>query len=307
LESKEAGWLMSVVRPPNLEAISISKTSTGRYFMNKLTRLGQFFLAIPMVAFGVQHFIYMDFVTRVVPRLPAWVPKPALLAGVFGAFLIAAGVAIMLGKAARSVALLLGAVILASFALLHLPLVLADPGTGNLWTKAGKALALAGGSFLIAGSLPLESGARAGGLATIIKALEKLIPLGRFFLGAFLILGGIQHFIYAEFVATLVPAWIPGHLFWTYFSAVALIAGGLGMMIRMTARLAASLSAIMIFLWSVSLHIPRALADLHNANETTAVFEALAMSGAAILVAVAENKRIEVENKIVERTVAPAP
>jgi uncharacterized membrane protein len=275
----------------------------GRSFMNKLTRLGQLFLAIPMVAFGVQHFIYMDFVTRVFPRLPAWIPKPSFLAGVFGAFLIVTGAAIIFGKSARLAALLLGAVILASFALLHLPLVLADPGTGNLWTKAGKALALAGGSLLVAGSLSIEPGTRAGGLAKMEKALARLIPLGRFFLGAFLILCGILHFRYAEYVAGLVPAWIPGHLFWTYFSGAALIAGGLGIMIPMTARLAASLTAIMIFLWFVFLHIPRALADLHDANETTAVFEALAMTGAAILVAVAKNQKIETENKIVEKVV----
>ena len=53
----------------------------------------------------------------------------------------------------------------------------------------------------------------------------------------------------------------------------------------MTARLAATLTGIMIFSWVVLLHIPRALADVHNANETTAVFEALAMTGPAFLVA----------------------
>jgi uncharacterized membrane protein len=273
--------------------------------MSKLTSLGRFFLAIPMVAFGVQQFIHMDFVTRVFPGLPAWIPNHSFLAGVFGAFLIVAGAAIMLGLAARPVALLLGAVILASFALLHLPLVLADPATGNLWTKAGKALALAGGSFLVAGSLPVESGTRTGGLAAMEKALERLIPLGRYFLGAFLILCGILHFIYVEFVAGLVPAWIPGHLFWTYFTGVALIAGGLGIIIPMTTRLAATLSAMMIFLWLVLLHIPRAVAALYSANETTAVFEAMAMTGAAILVAVARNeKRIEAEDRVVERVVA---
>jgi hypothetical protein len=32
-------------------------------------------------------------------------------------------------------------------------------------------------------------------------------------------------------------------------------------------------------------HIPRALADLHDSNETTAVFEALAFAGVAFLIA----------------------
>ena len=47
-----------------------------------------------------------------------------------------------------------------------------------------------------------------------------------------------------------------------------------------------SASAVMVFFWVLMLHIPRALADLHNSNETTAVFEALAVTGTAILAAV---------------------
>ncbi len=41
----------------------------------------------------------------------------------------------------------------------------------------------------------------------------------------------------------------------------------------------------MIFLWVILPHIPRAMADFHNANETTAVFEALAFSGIAFMLA----------------------
>ena len=107
-------------------------------------------------------------------------------------------------------------------------------------------------------------------------------------LGAFLVSSGIQHFLFVPFVATLVPAWIPGPRLWTEFAGVALIAGGLGLIVPRTARLAGSLSGLMIFLWFVMLHIPRALAAADAAsrrNEWTAVFEALAMSGIALLLA----------------------
>ena len=40
-----------------------------------------------------------------------------------------------------------------------------------------------------------------------------------------------------------------------------------------------------LFEYRVVLHVPRALADLRDTNETTAVFEALAMSGIGFLVA----------------------
>ena len=42
-------------------------------------------------------------------------------------------------------------------------------------------------------------------------------------------------------VATLVPAWIPNPTFWTYFAGVALIAGGIGLVLVATSRLAATL------------------------------------------------------------------
>ena len=41
----------------------------------------------------------------------------------------------------------------------------------------------------------------------------------------------------------------------------------------------------MILLWVVLLHIPRAMADLHNAGEMSGIFEALALSGAAFILA----------------------
>jgi uncharacterized membrane protein len=115
--------------------------------------------------------------------------------------------------------------------------------------------------------------------------LERFIPLGRFFFAAFLILCGIEHFIYIDLVATMVPAWIPGSVFWASFAGVALIAGGVGIIVPLTTRLAGALSGLMIFLWVFLVHIPRAVA-MRNSNETTAVFEALAMSGIAFIVAV---------------------
>jgi hypothetical protein len=66
---------------------------------------------------------------------------------------------------------------------------------------------------------------------------------------------------------------------------VALIAGGVGILIPKVRGLAALLSGIMILLWVVLLQIPRALSAPRDSNETTAVFEALAMSGTALLVA----------------------
>ena len=257
--------------------------------MHKLVKSGNAFgrccIGIAMIGFGLQHLVYRDFVTRLVPKLPAWIPAHSLLACAFGAALTAAGVALLFGKGVRVTALLLGTMILASFALLYLPLLAGDPGNAGLWVNAGKALALSGGALLIAGGLTSKPEGSDSRFAAVADSLERLVPLATWFVGAFFAYCGVLHFVYVSFVASLVPPWIPGHVFWTYFSGVMLVAGGLGMNVRPTARLAAGLSALMLFLWVILLHIPRALANLRDSNETTAVFEALAIAAAALLAA----------------------
>jgi hypothetical protein len=87
----------------------------------------------------------MNFKTRVIPTLPAWNPAHTFLSCVFSAIMIASCVAILIEKVARSASLLLGVVILSSFAIpataYHNALL---PINIGLWARAGKAPALSG-------------------------------------------------------------------------------------------------------------------------------------------------------------------
>lgn len=239
--------------------------------------LGRLFFAIAIVAFGIQQLVAGGFV-RLVPPLPTWIPSPGLWARLVGLVLVILGLAIGTGRKARWAAAVLSLMLALLFLLLHLPLALKRPMVGFVWTNPVKALAMLGGVILLAGALPEAS-------SGIARLFRKLMPLGPLFLGGFMILGGIQHFVYADFVARLVPSWIPGTRFWVYFTGVALIAGGVGILLPKTQRLAATMSGIMIFLWVVLLHVPRALADLHDTGEISGVFEALALSGVAFILA----------------------
>ncbi|WP_431211722.1 hypothetical protein ACQ86N_38900 [Puia sp. P3] len=102
-----------------------------------------------------------------------------------------------------------------------------------------------------------------------------------------MIVFGIDHFLYTDFVATLVPSWIPGHIFWTYFAGIALIGAGLAIMFRFRLKQVGILLGVMIFLWLILLHIPRAAVApaTDNGNELTSVFQALGFSGAAFVMA----------------------
>jgi uncharacterized membrane protein len=240
-----------------------------------LARAGRTLFAISLAAFGIEQFIVSDFVPGRAPAWPAAMPGRLAFAYVTGALLIGAGAAIAANRQeARRIAVSTAAMIAAWALVRHLPIVAADHSLGGAWTNAGKALAMSGGALVVAGSLPP-------------RRSEALLAIGRVCLAAFLVLAGIQHFLFAGFVQTLVPGWIPGRLFWTYFAGVALIAGGTGMLIPRTARLAATLAGLMVFLWVFMLHIPRAVQappELKR-NEWTAVFEALAFSGVAFTLA----------------------
>jgi uncharacterized membrane protein len=247
---------------------------------------GRCFIAVAMIAFGVQHLVYADFVTRLAPRLPAVIPGPYVFAYIFGAYLVVSGLALFFHETARTAALILATVLLGSLTFLYLPALVGKPGDMGLWTKTGKALTFCGGVLLIAGSLPAKPWRDRSAVAMVARPSEKLIPFGRYFLAAFFTFCGVLHFFYVDYVAGLVPTWIPAPFFWTYFAGAALIASGLGISIPPTTRTAAALSALMVFLWVLLLHIPRAFANLRDSNETTAVFEALAVTGTALLVAV---------------------
>lgn len=132
--------------------------------VERLLSTGRVLFGLGLLGFGIQNFIYADFVAG---RAPAWPePLPGRLVWAFssGAVLAVSGAAIVSGRWARKGAVTAGTMILC-------------------WGFS-----------------------------------------------AFLFLSGTQHFLYARFVAKLVPAWIPEPMFWAYAAGAALLAGGMGLL-----------------------------------------------------------------------------
>jgi uncharacterized membrane protein len=243
---------------------------------------GYILFAIAFIAFGIEQFIFCDFIAG--PNLPLSLGIPGrIVAGILpGLVLIFAAVSIIISKNARLVTALAGLMILLWPGLRHILLLAAQPDSGTAWVWVGKSFAMCGCAFIIAASFPRE-GWGTGGFARFVQFPDRLVPAGRVFIGGFMIICGIEHFIYAIYVKDLVPGWIPGHMFWTYFAGVALIAAGIGLVFNVKTRLAATLSWIMIFLWAIFLHAPRAFVTLRNGNEITSFFETLALTGALLV------------------------
>lgn len=251
--------------------------------MKKYSKIYRLFYSIGIIGIAIQQLVVGAFMPVIVPPTPVWLSACTGCVWAVSVWLIAGGIALFFDKYARRAALLLGTVFLLLFITLHLPFQLQN----NLhflggWGNAIKILALSGGAFVIAASSAQTNDSK------FVSVLAKLIPVGRFLFAIDILLSGVMHFLYMPFVVMLVPAWVPWPTFWGYLSGAGLIAGGAAIILNFQQRLAANLLGIIIFIWLITLHIPRAIADPYtgNGNEIVSVFEALAFSGIAFLIAV---------------------
>lgn len=250
--------------------------------MQNSTKLWRVLFAIAIIAIAIQQLIFSVLMPVILPwpahlvtsQIAVWIVSIAL--GIVAAFII-------VDSKARTAAIYLGLTFLLLLVVFHIPnQFITTPAFLGSWNNALKLFALSGCAFIVASSLPQ---------GTFTTGFEKILPAGKYFLAITMFIFGIEHFIYVGFVPSLIPKAIPFHVFWTYFTGAALIAAGLGIILNIKLTLAAKLLGIMIFMWFILLHIPRAMADPHsfNGNEIVSAFEALAFScGAFTLAAVSK-------------------
>jgi uncharacterized membrane protein len=120
--------------------------------------------------------------------------------------------------------------------------------------------------------------------------IDKILTLGPLFFALPMAVFVTQHFTEAKAVATLVPSWIPGQLFWKYFVGTALVAASASIVVRKHARLAAILLAIMLVLFVLLLHVPSIIADPKNLIAWAIALRDVAFSAGAMAFAGAQTE-----------------
>ena len=218
-----------------------------------------------MAGFGIQYLVHALF-SAGPGSGPPWTPAHPFWAFSTAIVSIAAAVSIAANIQVRCAAIVLAVTILARALLFYVPKLAANPHDPGPWTSGFELLALCGAALVLAGA-------------------HTSIKLGRVLFAVSLVVFGVQHFLYAHFIATLVPSWILGQLFWAYFVGIAFVAAALSIATQIKIDLAATWLGVMFLLWVVVLHLPRVTAALHNGNEWTSLFVALAMSGGAFMLA----------------------
>jgi uncharacterized membrane protein YphA (DoxX/SURF4 family) len=240
--------------------------------MSKLLPIGRVLYAIAILGLGTLCIISMDFI---IGRPPKWVDGLSLnpvLAYVSGGIIILSALAILLNQKGYFAALAIAGLILLLSISRHIPNFMND------WLNAYKSIALLGGTLIIAASFD-------------DRKSKPLITMGCIFLAIFFIACGYAHIKFYDFVKEFIPAYVPFRGFFAYFTAICLIAGGIGILIPRTQKLAALLSGIMLAGWFVMLHIPRFLNNMQDPSDRMGLFESLAFAGIFFVLASLANRR----------------
>jgi uncharacterized membrane protein len=125
-----------------------------------LVTLWRFFVGIPAIVFGVEHFLHPTFAPGVPMEkiTPTWIPGRLFWAYLTGAALIACGACIVVNKKARLAAISLGIVILLLVVFVYVPIMVADPSDiGSGLNFFADTLAFSGTALVLADALSARS------------------------------------------------------------------------------------------------------------------------------------------------------
>jgi uncharacterized membrane protein len=219
-----------------------------------------------MIAMGLLTLVFGDTLLQWQP-LPAGITGRLVIVYLSALLLIVTGSALV-AKAARPIAAnVAGGWFLLWAIALHLPLV---------WAAHGSVASLNGTA---------ENLAMAAGLATLASNDDRWTKLLRRGFGLCCIVFGTAHYVYADFTAGMIPAWLPHHLVLAYLTGTIHIVTGLCLLIDRAAALAATVEALMMCSFVLLLHLPRVAAAPGNRLELTMLTMAVMLASSAWLVA----------------------
>jgi hypothetical protein len=214
------------------EAISTERTRLN-WAADALLSPGRAVFALAIIALGIETLVC----ARILPAIP-W------LAYMFGPVLAACGAGLLFKRTLRTAAIALGSLLVLCTLVLEVPKYAAIPGSMSLRTVVFEPLAIGVLAWLLPGRNATPS---------------LLARASRYLLAISFIVFGVDHFLALAPIGTLVPNWIPWHVFWIAFFGAGFIAAGLSIGFNFLARWGAACIGLMYAIWVFTLHLPRVL------------------------------------------------
>ena len=232
-----------------------------------------------MIALGIIGLVQGDF-TPTWSGVPKSLPAREALAYFCAIFSLLTGIGLVWGRSATVASRALLIALLLWLLLFRLSRIFIDPpGVITWWACADTAVMAAGAWVLYAWFAVDRGGSRLG-----FAAGDSGLRIARVLYGLALIPFGVAHFTYLKETVVLVPGWLPGHVAWAYFTGGAFIAAGVAIVVGAYARLAATLSALEMGLFTLLVWVP-IVARKPSAYQWSEFVDSCALTAGAWLVA----------------------
>src|SRR5437868_7736346 len=170
-----------------------------------LLRSGHLLFSLAIIALGIETFVCAG-------SLVGTLIETDRLGRILGPVFATCGVGLLFKRTERTAAIALGGLLFLYTLLFEVPKYAAKPGSMTLRTQVFEPLAIA----TLAWFLP--------GLDAIPNWLAHA---SRYLLAVSFIVFGVDHFLALAPIGTLIPPWIPWHVFWIAFFGAGFIAAGL--------------------------------------------------------------------------------
>ncbi|MDQ2868712.1 MAG: DoxX family protein [Verrucomicrobiota bacterium] len=217
----------------------------------QIVSVGQVAFAATMIALGILGLSKGDF-TPVWAPVPKVVPAREVLVYLCAIISLGCGLGLLWQRTAGAAARVLLIWLLLWLLLLKVAAALPAPTVIGSWYGCAETAVMVAGAWVLYAWFATEWERRRFGFATG----ENGVRIARVLYGLALIFFGVGHFTYVKQTAVLVPAWLPGHPFWAYFTGATFIAAGAAVLIGVWARLAAALSALQMGLFVLLVWLP---------------------------------------------------
>ena len=217
----------------------------------RIASAGHVIFAATMIALGILGFIKKEY-AAVWHGVSTAVPAHQLLGYVCAFLSLACGIGLLWQRTAAPAARVLLAYLIPWSLLISLPgIVRAHAALGSWYSLAETAVMVAAAWVLYAWfASPWDR------RHLNFAAGTNGVRIARVIFGLALIYFGMGHLVFLKETASGVPACLPWHAAWAYFTGFTFIAAGLAILVGVYARLAAALSAFQIGLFLLLVWVP---------------------------------------------------
>ena len=225
------------------------------------------------IAIGGVGLVWGDFALQWQP-VAAGFPGRTALAYIFSAALLLAGALVNVRGVAAAGSAALATLYAAVVIFMHGPQIFQHPGAFAVWDGAAEQLALFAGALAAYSYL--------SGADDTLRPLAQFGRIAEALMGVCLLMFGLAHFLYLDFTASMVPAWLPGgQKFWAALTGVGHLAAGVAFLTGVEARLAAIALTSMFASFGALVHLHSLWAEPHNHLSWVINAINLALTGAA--------------------------